>query len=308
MHLVVSGSGQLGTVLVRQLVAAGTPVRAFVRPMSQYRHLVGSGAELAFGDLRDAGSVRAAVAGADIVLATANVAAPKPGDSHDSVEAGYQALISEAADQGVKRFVFSSVPVNSVDDQVPTFRAKRQTEKALMASGLPYTILRCAPFMEVWLAFPGSSIPSRGEENPTVDRPYPFMRRFRGLTGKAIEDKGRMTVNGRASLRNAFVSLHDVARLMIAAAEHPQTRNQVFDEVLGRPVKVSTLPPGLFRGMQQVLRPFAPAASNAMGMNYLIGISETPWDSNELARLVGVGKLRTVRDFLTDKAALPEQT
>ena len=47
---------------------------------------------------------------------------------------------------------------------------------------------------------------------------------------------------------------------MIAAAEHPQTRNQVFDvggpevltwdevaavysEVLGRPVKVSTLPP-----------------------------------------------------------------
>jgi uncharacterized protein YbjT (DUF2867 family) len=157
-----------------------------------------------------------------------------------------------------------------------------------------------------------------------VDRPYPFMRRFRGLTGKAIEDKGRMTVNGRASLRNAFVSLHDVARLMIAAAEHPQTRDQVFDvggpevltwdevaavysHVLGRPVKVSTLPPGLFRGMQQVLRPFAPAASNVMGMNYLIGISETPWDSNELARLVGVGELRTVRDFLTEKAALPER-
>ena len=206
MYLVVSGSGQLGTVLVRQLVAAGKPVRAFVRPMSQYQHLVGSGAELAFGDLRDAGSVRAAMTGADIVLATANVAAPKPGDTHDSVDAGYQTLISEAADQGVKRFVFSSVPVSSVDDQVPTFRAKRQTEKALMASSLPYTILRCAPFMEVWLAFPGSSIPSRGEENPTVDRPYPFMRRFRGLTGKAIEDKGRMTVNGRASLRNAFVS------------------------------------------------------------------------------------------------------
>jgi uncharacterized protein YbjT (DUF2867 family) len=65
MHLVVSGSGQLGTVLVRQLVAAGKPVRAFVRPMSQYQHLVGSGAELAFGDLRDAGIVRAAMAGAD---------------------------------------------------------------------------------------------------------------------------------------------------------------------------------------------------------------------------------------------------
>jgi hypothetical protein len=41
-------------------------------------------------------------------------------------------------------------------------------------------------------------------------------------------------------------------------------------------------------------------------MNYLIGISETPWDGNELARLVGAGKLRTVRDFLTEKTALPE--
>jgi hypothetical protein len=45
-----------------------------------------------------------------------------------------------------------------------------------------------------------------------------------------------------------------------------------------------------------------------MGMSYLIGISETPWDSNELARLVGVGELRTVREFLTEKAALPEPT
>jgi len=67
--------------------------------MSQYQHLAGSGAELAFGDLRDAGSVRAAMTRADIVLATANVAAPKPGDTHDSVEAGYRTLISEAADQ-----------------------------------------------------------------------------------------------------------------------------------------------------------------------------------------------------------------
>jgi uncharacterized protein YbjT (DUF2867 family) len=32
MHVVVSGTGQLGTVLVRPLVAAGKPVRAFVLP------------------------------------------------------------------------------------------------------------------------------------------------------------------------------------------------------------------------------------------------------------------------------------
>jgi uncharacterized protein YbjT (DUF2867 family) len=281
---------------------------------------------LAFGDLRDAESVRSAVAGADVVLATASVAAPKPGDTYESVEqVGYQTLIDESAQHGVQRFVFSSVPVTSVDDQVPTFRAKRQTEKALMASGVPYTILRCAPFMEVWLAFPGSSIPSRGEENPTVDRPYSFMRRFRKLTGKTIENKGRMLVIGGAGRRNAFISLHDVARLMIAAGEHPQARNQAFDlggpevltwddvaeiysQVLGRPVKVSTAPPGLFHGLQQVMRPFAPAASNVMGMNRAIGIAETPWYGSELPRLLGVDNLRTVREFLTEKAALPDRS
>jgi hypothetical protein len=111
------------------------------------------------------------------------------------------------------------VPITRIDDHVPHFRAKRRIEKALMEGGVPYTILRCAPFMEVWLALPGSSIPLRGEENPTLDRPYPFLRRFRRITGRSIEDQGRMIVIGRPSARNAFVSLYDVARLMLAAAE-----------------------------------------------------------------------------------------
>jgi NAD(P)-dependent dehydrogenase (short-subunit alcohol dehydrogenase family) len=41
----VSGTGQLGTVLVRPLVAAGKPVRAFVLPTSRYQHLIGGDAE-----------------------------------------------------------------------------------------------------------------------------------------------------------------------------------------------------------------------------------------------------------------------
>jgi uncharacterized protein YbjT (DUF2867 family) len=237
---------------------------------------------------------------------------------------GYQSLIEESARESVQRFVIPSVPVTPIDEQVPLVRAKREIEKALMESGVPYTILRCAPFMETWLALPGSSIPLRGEENPTLDRPYPFLRRFRGLTGRAIEDKGRMTVNGRPSLRNAFVSLHDVARLMLAAAENPQARNRVFDvggpevlswsdvaqiysQVLGRPVKLTSFPAGVFRVLQLAMQPFAPAASNVMGTNRLIAIAETPWNSGELTRMLGVDDLWTVREFLAEKAALPDR-
>ncbi|HEY9377093.1 MAG TPA: NmrA family NAD(P)-binding protein [Jiangellaceae bacterium] len=321
----MSGSGQLGTALVRQLVSAGRPVRAFVRPTSRYQQLVGSGVELVFGDLRDSASIRDAVTGSDVILATANVVAPGPGDTFESVEqVGYRSLIGEAARAGVQRFVYSSVPISPLDDQVPLFRAKRDTEKALVDSGVPYTIVRSAPFMESWLALPGSSVPLRGEENPTLDRPYRFLRRFRRVTGRTIEDKGRMTVIGRPSLRNAFISLHDVARMMLAAADHPDTRNEVlevggpeiltwtdiaelYSDVLGRPVKVTSLPPALFHMLQVAMRPFAPAASNIMGMNRLSATSETPWDGNALARTLGVAQLRTVREFLVEKAALPDR-
>ena len=325
MHLVVSGSGQLGTALVRRLVAAGRPVRAFVRPTSRHQHLEPDEVELAFGDLRDPASIRAAMSGVDIVLATASIHAPRPGDTYETVErAGYQSLIDEAAREGVKRVVFSSVPVSPVDQQVPAFRAKRQTEKALMASGVPYTVLRCAPFMEVWLALPGSSIPLRDEENPTLNRAYPFLRRFRAITGRSVEDQGRMMVVGPASARNAFISLHDVARLMVAAADSEQARDQVFEvggpdvltwndvaaiygEVLGRPVHVTSLPSPVFRTLQLVMQPFAPAASNIMGLNRLMSTVETPWDSSELTKRLGVGQLRTVREFLAEKAASPDR-
>jgi uncharacterized protein YbjT (DUF2867 family) len=105
---------------------------------------------------------------------------------------------------------------------------------------------------------------------------------------------------------------------MLAAAENPQARNQVFEvggpdvltwndvatlysQVLGRPVRVTSLPPGLFRGLQLLTRPFAPAASNIMGVNRLSAAMETPWDSSDLTRLLGVGRLRTVQEFLTER-------
>ena len=134
-----------------------------------------------------------------------------------------------------------------------------------------------------------------------------------------------MLVIGSPGARNAFVSLHDVAALMLAAAEHDQARNQVFEvggpelltwndvaeiysQVLGRPVQVASLPPRLFRVLQLAMQPFAPAASNIMGLNRHMGISETPWDSSELTRVLGVKQLRTVHEFLAEKAAMPDRS
>ena len=323
MDLVVGSTGQLGLALVRQLTASGRSVRAFARRGSPFGPLADTGAEIVWGDLRDAESVEAAVGDVDVVFATANIIAPRQGDTYPGERSGYQYLVQAARQAGVQRLVFPSVPPTERESKVAQFATKRQIEKDITDSGVPYTILRIAPFMESWLALPGSSIPLRGEVNPTLDRPYRFMQQYRRRTGQTIERDGRMTVAGSAEIRHAFISLHDVARIMICASRSDLTRNvtcnlggpevftwseiaAVYSRVLGREVKVTTLPGGAFRVAQLLMRPFAPAASNIMGLNWLSADVQTPWTTADSA-LAGCipNDLVRVEDFLAAKALLP---
>src|SRR5947209_4981172 len=67
INLVTGATGLLGSHVAEQLVRCGEPVRALVRSGSDTSFLRSLGVELVAGDLLDAGSVRQAVAGADIV-------------------------------------------------------------------------------------------------------------------------------------------------------------------------------------------------------------------------------------------------
>ena len=323
MILVVGATGQVGNLAVRRLAAQGRQVRALVHGPTAGDALSGTGADVAIGDLRDVESLRSALVGVDSIVATANVVAPsRPGDTHRAVEErGYSDLIDEAARVGVRRFVYASVPVTSVDDQVPQLRAKRIVERRLAVSGIPYLSLRFAPFIEVWLALVGSSIPLRGERNATLDRPYRFLRAFRRLSGRTIEDRGLLVVPGPASNRNAFISVHDAAAVLVAAVYDveltgavdvggPQVLSwadvaEIYSKIVGRRVRVLSVPGVVFVVLQKVIAPVAPAASNIMGMNRLIAGLETDWDTRDVNSRLGVAPLRTVEEVLREKAALP---
>ena len=322
MILVVGATGQLGSLIVRELARQGRPVRAMVRQPDTGRDLVEAGAELVDADLLRPDTLDEALRGVRVVIATANVIVPtRRGDTHQGLARGYADLIERAQAAGVQRFVYASVPETPLDDAVPLIRAKRRVEELLTASRMSEVSVRMPPFTEVWLALAGSSVPLRGEPRATVARPYGLLRGFRGLTGRTVERRGLMVVPGSASIRNAFISVHDAARVMVALVDAPEITGpldvggpevlawtdvaRIFGEVLGRPVRVRTTPVGVFTAGQRLLARIAPSASNVMGLNRLIATAETPWDTTEVARRLGVHPLTTVEQVLREKAALP---
>jgi len=322
--LVVGATGQLGTAVVRQLVARGRRVRALVRPSSDHAHLRISGVELAIGDLRDRASLDRACQGATEVIATANAVIPRGRASFEAVEGqGYANLIAASQVAGVRRFVFMSVPVTPHDDQVPTFRLKRRIERQVLESGLPYTVVRGSLFMDDWLALIGSSIPLRGAEAATLRRPFWFSRLFLGAVGTLVEQHGVALVPGSGQARHAFVALEDVAAFLVGAIGLPSARDTilevggpevlswdeavaVFARVLGRPVRALHAPAGVFRLQQRLLQPVSAQASNLMGMNRLVATTDSAYQMASLSREFGIS-LTSVEQFLREKLRLPAE-
>jgi nucleoside-diphosphate-sugar epimerase len=127
--LVTGGSGHLGANLVRRLLDEGQEVRALERRGSTGEALAGLGVEVAWGDLRDAAAVRAAVRGCRRVYHCAAKVSSAEGQQREiyaSNVLGTRHLLRAALDEGVERVVvtgsFSAVghdPARPSDETVP---------------------------------------------------------------------------------------------------------------------------------------------------------------------------------------------
>jgi uncharacterized protein YbjT (DUF2867 family) len=148
--LVFGGTGQLGSAVVRELVAAGHPVTVFVRPSSDRSRLDGLNVSYVTGDILAAAQVRAAFDGRDfrtVVDATAR------GDADDEFYPTAMANIVAGAKTGGVRQIILHGSVGAGDNiaQFPqanfgrmrsTLAAKGRAERLLIDSGISYTIIR----------------------------------------------------------------------------------------------------------------------------------------------------------------------
>jgi dihydroflavonol-4-reductase len=113
--LVTGATGFVGAHLARALLGRGAAVRCLVRPAGRAGRrvdlLAGLPVELAPGDLREPGSLRAAVAGCDVVYHCAadyRLFTPDPGEMMASNVTGTDNLLTACAAAGVGRVVYTS--------------------------------------------------------------------------------------------------------------------------------------------------------------------------------------------------------
>ncbi|MEH1924367.1 SDR family oxidoreductase [Nostoc sp.] len=242
--LIVGATGTLGRQVARRAIDEGYKVRCLVRSSKKAAFLKEWGAELVPGNLRYPESLAQALEGVTQVI---DASTSRPTDSLSIKQVDWEgkvALIQAAKAAGVERFVFFSILDADKYPEVPLMEIKRCTEVFLAESGLNYTILRLAGFMQGLI----------------------------GQYGIPILEGQPVWVTGNSS-PIAYMDTQDIAKFAIRALSVPETENQTFpvvgtrawsaEEIInlcerlsGKDARITRMPINLLRAVRGIMRFF----------------------------------------------------
>ncbi len=146
--LVIGGTGMLGLPVAEKLRTSGFRVTIMTtRPQLVSREL-GDRFSVVAGDVTDRASLARAMDGQDFVYLNLN--AKRDPALYERIEIRGSALAATVArDSGVKRLITITGASSKGREEGPIYlRAKVQAERAIMESGIPYTIMRASWFFE----------------------------------------------------------------------------------------------------------------------------------------------------------------
>jgi uncharacterized protein YbjT (DUF2867 family) len=242
--LIVGATGTLGRQVARRAIDEGYKVRCLVRSTKKAAFLKEWGAELVSGDLCYPETLARALEG---VTAVVDAATSRATDSLTIKQVdwdGQVALIQAAKEAGVERFIFFSILDADKYPEVPLMEIKRCTEVFLAESGLNYTILQLAGFMQGLI----------------------------GQYGIPILENQPVWVTGDSS-PVAYMDTQDIAKFAIRALSVPETEKQAFpvvgtrawsaEEIIslcerlsGKEARITRMPINLLRTIRRVIRFF----------------------------------------------------
>ncbi|MFM7718499.1 MAG: NAD(P)H-binding protein [Actinomycetota bacterium] len=273
--VVAGGSGFIGSAVVRRLVARGDRVRVMTaHPGRSADRIRAAGAEPVEGDLLRAETLRPALEGAEVVvqsLSFPSFPVEKPSRKWTFTEFehhGTERLVTAAKEAGARRYVYVSGVGVAPDARFVWHRAKWAGERAILASGVPATIIRPS-----W-AF--------GEHDAALNRFVTLVKRF-----QFVPQIG----NGRQRINPVWVE--DIAAVAERAAA-PDAPSGVFEiggpevltmheilrrmlEVMGRRRPIVPIPAVLPKAAGAVLRylPMPPLSPSAVDFLLCDAVADT---------------------------------
>ncbi len=225
--LVIGTTGNNGGDIVRALDAIGARPRLLVRDRTKAQERFPGERDWVQGDITKPETLGAAMQGIQVVI---NAAATRDATGPNNFEAvdlgGTQNVIAAAKAAGVKRIVLiTGMTVGRPESEWPRmfvkgFGAKRDAEKAMIASGLEFVILR-----------------------PTGIRPRPANQWSIALIAQKDYQVSADEIAMRAPSAPAdpdgpppagSISRADLAEVTIVTAVHPNARNRIFIVTQGR--------------------------------------------------------------------------
>jgi NAD(P)H dehydrogenase (quinone) len=270
MSVVVTGAtGHLGRLVVESLLERGVPADQIVaggRKLEKLADLAERGVVVRTIDYDDPATLKDAFTGADRVLLVS-------GNEFGSRPAQHQAVVDAAKDAGVGHLVYTSI-LHAGSTGNPIAPEHEATEAAVLASGLPYTLLRNG-----WY-----------HENYTAQLPGYLANGVVGATGE-----GRIDTAARADYAAAAAAVltgdgHQ-GQTYELAGDSGFTLAELAAEVSrqsGQEVgHVNLSEAALAELLQNAAGMPAPVASTFAGVDTAIANGDLADDSRTLSRLIG---------------------
>jgi NAD(P)H dehydrogenase (quinone) len=156
-YAVTGASGHLGRLAVQELMSRGVPaadIIAVVRTPSKADDLARSGAQVRGADYSRPQTLGPALAGVDRLLLVSSSVPGQRAAHHTNV-------IEAAKSAGVSRIAYTSI-LNADDTTNPLAGEHQDSERALRAAGVPFTVLRNGWYTENYTGQLGQYL-QRGE-------------------------------------------------------------------------------------------------------------------------------------------------
>ncbi len=226
MILVTGANGKAASEVVRGLSQGGTPVRALVRSLANAKSLEGPGVEIVQGELAAVETLPGILEGVNAVFLATGLA-PDMAELHRN-------LIEAATRSDVRHIVRLSVLPAAVDAPIRGPQLHGAADQALIASGIPYTLIKPAHFMQNLLAFAGP-IASQGLIPAPLGQAAIGTIDVRDVAAVAV---AALTGGGHAG--QSYVVTGPEALTMATMAER-------LSSVLGREIQYADIPPDVAR-------------------------------------------------------------